>query len=366
MLSAAPALGPSSAGDAPPEQVPAHLIRNMVELVVQAVRDQDGRAIERTELFVSGGNEVIGRWEKRVRTDVSGIARVRLPVGQYRVRPLDSAFANVWSSSISLPQAAPVKVPLEPACAISGRVLDDGGRPLRNSRLEVWADQGNIDLEADWQGRFSVGRLSASEHAVTAYASGRAPTTVRVAVRPGEHRRGVELVLHRGASLTITANCGGKCLGARVKVSTAEESYELAVDADGAAVFPGLPAGEVVVRAVRAEALPGEMASAEVKRRLAPGDAAAMVVTLAPTGGPASLHGTVVSTSGKPLYAAIDVDCGGVQRTLTSQNDGSFVVRDLPDGRHCKVVARKDGGRTELETDGTAPLRIVVDPLVNP
>jgi hypothetical protein len=74
----------------------------------------------------------------------------------------------------------------------------------------------------------------------------------------------------------------------------------------------------------------------------------------------------VVSKSGKPLYAAIDVNCGGVQRAMTSQNDGSFVVRDLPDGRPCTVIARKDGGLTELETDGTAPLRIVIDSPVNP
>lgn len=367
MLSAAPALGPSSAGDAPADNVPAYLARYMVELVVKAVRDQDGQAIPHTELLVSGGNEAFGRWEKRVRTNASGMASVRLPMGDYRVHPLDSAFANVWSGSISLPQPAPVTVRLQPACAISGRVLDDRGRPLANSRLEVWADQGNLDVVTNWRGRFSVDRLSASEHVVTAYASGYAPATVRVAVHPGEHRRGVEVVLHRGATLTVTANCGSKCLGARVKVSAAEETYgELDVDADGAAVFPDLPAGEVVVRAVRDEALPGELASSEVKRRLAPGDAATMVVTLAPTGGRASLSGTVVSKSGKPLYAAIDVNCDGVYRRMTSEKDGSFVVRDLPDGRHCSVIARKDGGRTDLETDGSAPLRIVIDSPVNP
>jgi hypothetical protein len=367
MLSAASVLGPSSAGHAPAETVPAYLAPFMVELVVKAVRAEDGHAIAHTELLVSGGNEAFGRWEKRLTTDVSGVARARLPGGDYQVRPLDSAFANVWSDSISLTHAAALTVPLQPACSISGRVLDDGGRPLRNSRLEVWADHGNIDLEADSQGRFSVGRLSASEHTVTAYASGHAPATVRVAVRPGEHRQGVEVVLHRGATLTVTADCGGRCLGARVKVAAAEGSYgEQEVDANGAAVFPDLPAGDVVVRVVRAQALPGELASSEVKRRLAPGDAAAMVITLAPTGGPASLHGTVVSKSGKPLFAAVEVNCGGVQRALTSQNDGSFVVRDLPEGRRCSVIASKNGARTDLETDGTAPLRIVIDSPMDP
>jgi hypothetical protein len=91
-----------------------------------------------------------------------------------------------------------------------------------------------------------------------------------------------------------------------------------------------------------------------------------MVVTLAPTGGHASLRGNVVSKTGKPLYAAIEVNCGGVQRRMTSENDGSFVVRDLPDGRHCSVIASKDGARTELETDGTVPLRVVIDSPLNP
>jgi Carboxypeptidase regulatory-like domain len=357
----------TSVGDAPTESLPTNLAPYMVDLVVKAVRDQDGHAIPRAELFISGGNEAFGRWEKRVTTDASGMMRVRLPVGEYRVRPLDSAFASIWSHRISLQRAALVTVRLQPACAISGRVLDDGGRPLGNSRVEIWADQGNIDLVADEQGGFSAGRLSASEHTVTAYASGHAPTTLRLAVRPGEHRRGVKVVLHRGATLTVTANCGGKCLGARVKVSAADETYgEQDVDADGAAVFRDLPAGEVVVRAVRSEALPGEMASSDVKRRLAPGDDAAMVVTLAPTGGDASLRGTVVSKSGKPLYAAIEVNCGGVQRRTTSGNDGSFVVRDLPHDRHCSVIASKDGERTELETDGAAPLRVVINSPANP
>jgi hypothetical protein len=91
-----------------------------------------------------------------------------------------------------------------------------------------------------------------------------------------------------------------------------------------------------------------------------------MVVTLQPTGGNASLRGTVVSKSGKPLSAAIEVKCGGVQRRMTSENDGTFVVRDLPDGRRCSVLASKDGERTELETDGTIPLRIVIDSPLNP
>jgi hypothetical protein len=357
----------TSVGDAPAENLPAYLAPYMVELVVKAVRDQDGHALSRAELFVSGGNEAFGRFEKRVTTDASGMARVRLPIGEYRVSPLDSAFASVWSDRISLRRAVQVTVRLHPGCGISGRVLDDGGRPLANSRVEVWADQGNINLVADEQGGFSVGRLSASEHTVTAYASGHAPTTVRLAVRPGEHRRGVKVVLHRGATLTVTANCGGKCLGARVKVTAADETYgEQDVDADGTAVFRDLPTGEVVVRAVRTEALPGEMASSDVKRHLASGDDAAVVVTLAPTGGHASLRGTVVSKTGKPLYAAIEVNCGGVQRRMTSENDGTFVVRDLPDGRRCNVIASKDGERTELETDGTVPLRVVIDSPVIP
>lgn len=356
-----------SVDDAPAANAPTSLSPYLADLVVKAVKDQDGQAIPRTELFISGGNEALGRWEKRVTTDASGVARVRAPIGEYRVRPLDAAFANVWSDRIFLRQAALVTVRLQAGCALSGRVLDDEGRPLGNSRVEVWADQGNIELVTDEQGGFSVDRLSASEHTVTAYASGHAPTTVRLVVHPGEHRRGVKVVLNRGATLTVTANCGGKCLGARVKVSAAAETYgELDVDADGAAVFRDLPAGEVVVRAVRNEALPGEMASPDVKRHLAPGDDAALVVTLAPTGGSASLRGTVVSKSGKPLVAAIEVNCGGVQRRMTSENDGSFVVRDLPNGRRCSVIASKDGERTELETDGTVPLRAVIDSPTNP
>jgi hypothetical protein len=94
---------------------------------------------------------------------------------------------------------------------------------------------------------------------------------------------------------------------------------------------------------------------------------------LADFGAPVAAHGvtqsdfgTVVSKSGKPLYAAIEVNCGGVQRRMRSENDGSFMVRDLPDGRRCNVIASKDGERTELETDGTVPLRLVIASPLNP
>jgi hypothetical protein len=351
-------------------EFPEHLAPYVAELNIEVVRDADGRQVPNTKLFVSGGNEAIGRWERYVTTDASGIARVRLPmVGHYQAHAMDQAFARGWMPLRTSPSSPKATIRLRPACFISGRVVAADGKPLGGARIETWAEMERIQIEADRRGAFRIDRIPAGQLVLSAYAEGYTSEDVQVSVRPGDHRRGVAIVLKRGAALTVTALCGGgKCAGARVAIDGAgENDYgELDVDADGAAAFRNLRVGEVKVRAVRGKELPGELASPWVTHRLATGDAAALTLTLAPTGGRGSIRGNVISKSGKPLFAAIEVDCAGVRRQMNTQQDGSFVVRDLPEGRLCKLIASRDGGRADVETDGRAPLRLVVDTPMHP
>jgi len=340
---------------------------DMAELDIKVVRESAGRPVARTELIVSGGSETASV-ERKVKTDAFGLASTRLPLGDYHVYPTDPAFAAVCSTENRLPQTDTMPVPLPPACAMSGSVVDHKGQPLGGSRLQVWADFRDLELYADERGQFTVGRLSASEHTVTAYAAGHATGTLAVPLRSGEHRKGVTVVLQRGATLAVTAACGtDACAGTRVKVLAPGDDYrEADVEADCTAAFRDLPPGEVKIRAVRNEANPGELASLELTSRLAPGDAAAVTVALAPTGGHATLRGSVVSKSGRPLEAAIEASCGAVRRYAMSEPDGSFVVQDLPEGPRCRVLAGKDGVRVEVDADGRAPLRLVIDSPLNP
>ena len=202
--------------DLPPEAA-----QWVFELRVRAVRESDGRPVPHTALRVDGGNEAFGRWQKTITTGADGRAAVRLPTGRYRVYPLADPFAFAWSQSFELDPNTEVTIPLKQACALAGRVVDDRGKPLAGSHVDVWADAGELHLVTDGAGRFRVDRLTEGEH--TAHRS--TPPAFRPAPRTGAPARvgtaRSTIVLHRGATLTVATECdGGPCLGASAIVNT--------------------------------------------------------------------------------------------------------------------------------------------------
>jgi hypothetical protein len=353
----------------PEREFPPGFAPYIFELAIKAVRQGDNRPIARARLLVSGGNEAMGKWEKRATTDAQGMVRIRLPVGDYAVYPIDAAFAGVWSWITLTDKQEVVVVALQPACAIDGRVVDAEGKPLAGSRVETMVGMSIVERTTDDRGTFRIDRLPAGTHVLTAHASGHSFTDLPVTLRRGQHRRNVAIVLQRGATLTVTALCGGAtCAGALVAVDGAGDGdySELVVDAAGVAAFPDLRAGEMKIRGFKDKDRPGELVSPWVTRTLAGGDIAFQTVELAPTGGRGTIRGQVFTKSGKPLFASIDVDCAGVRRYCSTERDGAFIVRDLPDGRRCKLTASRDEARTEVETDGSAPLRLVIDTELHP
>ena len=276
------------------EKFPAYIEPYVVELTLEAIRDADSRPARSTRLLVGGGNEVFGRWERYVTTDSLGIARLRVPAGEYAAYPMDPAFARGWIPLRGEGTSLPSTLRLRPACGLSGRVADFRGQPIAGARIETWAGTERIELETDRRGRFRIDRVPAGELVLSAYAEGYAFEDVAVELRAGEHLRGVAIVLRRGAALTVTVRCGGgPCAGARIGVDGAGEGDygELEADSAGVAAFRDLRAGEAKVRAVRYKDLPGEIATPWIAHRLVAGETSAMAVTLEPAGGPSSADG---------------------------------------------------------------------------
>ena len=345
--------------DLPPEAA-----QWVFELRVRAVRESDGRPVPHTALRVDGGNEAFGRWQKTITTGDDGRAAVRLPTGTYRVYPLADPFAFAWSESFELDPNTEVTIPLKRACALAGRVVDDRGRPLAGSDVDVWGDAGELHFVTDGAGRFRVDRLTEGSHIVTARASGFSSRTERGPARPGRAGQ-VTIVLHRGATLTVTTACdGGPCLAASAIVNTpgGDGCCTMTVEADGAATFRDLPAGPVTISAVRTKDRAGELVAAPIERRLARGEAAAVKITLKPSGGPFFVRGSVVDKAGKPLAGVIWATCGAVRRYLNdTEKDGTFVLRDLPTD-HCKIDAAAENEHATIETTGPGPVRFVLNP----
>jgi hypothetical protein len=347
--------------DLPPEFAPY-----VAELRIRAVRASDGRPVPHTALRVDGGNEALGRWQKTLTTDADGRAAVRLPMGRYRACPLADAFAFAWSDTFDLGPTLPsveVQLPLYPACALAGRVVDDRGKPLAGSNVDVRANAGELHLVADSAGRFRVDRLTEGEHVVTARAAGFSARTASGPARPGRPGQ-VVITLRRGVKLTVATECrGGPCRDARVSVEAPDDGDRaMTVEADGSAAFQELPAGTLTVSAVQDEDLAGELVAAPIKRGLAPGEVAAVKLVLVPSGGPFIVRGSVVDKAGKPLVAAIWATCGSVRRRLNyTEKDGTFVLRDLPTDR-CKIDAAAENEHATLESTGPGPLRFVLNP----
>lgn len=344
--------------------LPPEFAQWVFELRVRAVRESDGRPVPHTALRVDGGNEVFGRWQKTITTGADGRAAVRLPTGRYRVYPLADPFAFAWSQSFELDPNREVTIPLKRACALAGRVVDDRGRPLAGSDVDVWADAGELHFVTDGAGRFRSERLTEGEHGVTANAPGFSSSS-KVGVARHDRDGHVTIVLHRGATLTVVTECdGGPCVGASAIVNTpgGDACCTMTVEADGAAAFRDMPAGPVTISAVRGKDSAGELVAAPIERRLARGEAAAVKITLKPSGGPFLVRGSVVDKAGQPLRAFIRATCGAVSRSMNDiEKDGTFVLRDLPTD-HCKIEAAAENEHATIETNGPGPARFVLNP----
>ena len=282
---------------------------------------------------------------------------------------------TVEHAAVSLARGAP----------LSGRVVDDHGKPIAHARV-VATNASEVLTVADpprdavftrTDGSFAFPTLSAGTWRITASAGDLAPTTTPPIAVDGVHpRSGIEVQLAAGAVVRGTVIDASGAPVAAAEVSVVVHGYlawrtrrQAFTDASGAFTIRGLEP-----RAVDVVAWHDTGASAIVAVDLAARREQDLRLTLDVTG---AITGTVVDNHGQPLGDAqviAEADTGdravwsvrGTQDTVTDQA-GAFRIAGLPDGAYTVRAARPGASEAALwlsngiaTQPNAAPIRIVV------
>jgi len=242
------------------------------ELVLRAVDEQSDGPMPGVTLVLTTGNETIGGARQcQVTTDRNGIARTRVVPGLVSVAPVGAGLVTRTHPFYVAGQQDPREIAVERAAAVSGRVLDEKGKPLPKVAVTVFGEEGSCTAETDPAGAFRCTGLWSGEHNVTASADERAPASRIVMLGAGAETRGADLALHPAAVLVVRANCGGPCVGATVGASVGDEVREEQVGPSGTARLRDLPPGEARVYGYRNDLHTGKLRAITVRVKIQSG-----------------------------------------------------------------------------------------------
>jgi hypothetical protein len=255
-----------------------------------------------------------------------------------------------------------VQVRLSAGAAVSGRVLDPGGRPVEGAR--VWPRSSSqpfpvIDpafdaVTTDGAGRFVIAALAPGSYQLAAsHPAFAATATAPLRIPPGGLEN-LEIRLPAGGRLAgeVRDAAGAPAAAVQVRVGALSrtlpwnDTREVFTDGAGKFSLSGLPR-----RTVQVVALGPRGASRMVSADLSAADTASVTLTLEQTG---SLEGLVVDGKGQPIAEAQvsargappadqpllwDLRGGPMQ---VSDGSGRFRFAGLPDGEYRLRAARPD------------------------
>ncbi|HEX7181544.1 MAG TPA: carboxypeptidase regulatory-like domain-containing protein [Thermoanaerobaculia bacterium] len=285
------------------------------------------------------GNAVFTTPDGTFEMTASGPGRLRLAAPGYISASLDA-------------RSLPPEVRLQPAASVEGRVVDPSGRPVADARILVdpLLPSGPSVASAP-DGRFRLDGLPpAAALALSARLEhpGRPPGPASTAsplspLAPGEPRKGVRLVLVRGAMVfgavvTVEGRTESEAAGARVRLQplrAGSPAVEVTTGRDGRFLLADLPAGRYRLD-VRKAGLPApvlpEVVLPEPVRDL---DLGRIVL---PRG--VTLAGVVTDPEGRPIPGA-EVRATAIGREsapeeppirATTGDDGGFRLGGLREG----------------------------------
>lgn len=267
------------------------------------------------------------------------------------------------AAGVEPPVAEPVRIVLNPAVRVSGRVLDLDGKGIAGAFVDHslkrvrgnsigWTTLGK-PVSTDAEGRFAIDGVEPGIVVLFAHAQGFvAGNRDDLAVVAGRDLEGVEIVLRQGARVAgrVLDAAGEPVAGAQVMVeqsarSSMSRSQLSMSDGDGIYGIDGVEPGP---RTLVARHDDGRRAAAELEVR--EGD---NTLDLRLAGG-VEVTGVVRDADGLALGGArIELIAGGRfwrPRETTSLADGSFVLTDVLEGAY----------QLRGESDGYAPVELPI------
>jgi protocatechuate 3,4-dioxygenase beta subunit len=261
---------------------------------------------------------------------------------------------------------AQLRITLRKGVAVSGRVIDDRGKPVASARVTT---SGVFDLPAgldpvvtDAKGRFAFAALAAGTHTLVATDGEHAPARsgpLTVEDRPIDN---VEIVMQTGGAIagTVVDQEGAPVAFATIRASgDGQQAWQAGarqVTSDHAGAFElrGLPRAKLKLRA-ESDAAASAIAVVDLEAQQ---DQRDLRLVLDVTG---TIAGIVVDETGQPLPevqvnafpdilggASADAVVLAGMSSATSDGGGRFVIRGLPDGEY-RVRAARSSGRGQYD-----------------
>jgi protocatechuate 3,4-dioxygenase beta subunit len=271
-----------------------------------------------------------------------------------------AGYARSAAPGVRVPSEEPVRIVLQPASAVEGRVVDGDGKPVAGARVVVIPTdrRGGFQVKdgtSDDSGAFRVEDVPPGAAEARTIALGFQPSYLsNLEVRAGQDLKGVEIVLAAGAVVEgrVLSPSGRPVAGADVRVFEAEEgggrrffSMPIMAQSDGEGRYrlEGVAPG---TRTLQAEHKSYRRAVRDLEVR--PGE---NTLDLSLEGG-AEVRGRVVDESGTPVPGArVSLHEGWRSWDLpsgVSGADGGFTLEGVADGTY-RLLGEKEGFASDEE-----------------
>jgi protocatechuate 3,4-dioxygenase beta subunit len=304
---------------------------------------------------VSGAEVKLAELAKRTaKTDAKGEATLS-PVepGWVAVQATAAGFApgtgraSVGSSGAS----GRLAITLRRGFAVSGRVIDESGKPIAKVRVGgagmAWGDdEMSSSITTDAKGKFTVPALPPGTHILSALDEVHAPATSEPIVISDKAVTGIEITMKEGGVIagTVLDTAQKPVPFATVRIAGHGDRLwtvmgrQATSDKDGAFELRGLTRTKLQIRA-ESDAAASKPQPIDLSEQVAKRD---VKLVLDVTG---SIAGTVVDEKGTPLPevavnvfpdimkgASMDSIAIGAMSSATTDGAGAFTVHGLPDG----------------------------------